>query len=274
MSLLRLMVTPRWLIALGVTLVFALVTALFAQWQWDRRGQAVTEMERVDKNYGQTPVAIGQLLPDSESFDDDDKWRPVVVEGEYRPEEQLLVRTRPRGGTVGFDVVVPLVTSDGQAYLVSRGWVPTGEAQDSPDLIPAPPRGVVEVVARLIPGEPRIAGRSAPEGQLATINLPEASQKTGLALHQGAYLALEAELPAVSPTPLPMPRPQLDEGPHLSYTFQWYLFGILGFVAWGYLIREDYRHRQGLGTPVPKKSTPSDQDIEDALLDQADAQRR
>lgn len=273
MSFWRLIVTPRWLIALAVTIVFGLITTLFAQWQWDRRGQAVAEIERVDNNYDRSPVAIGQILGDSDSFDADDKWRPVAVRGEYVAAEEMLVRTRPRGGSVGFDVVVPFVSDSGQAYLVSRGWVPTGDAGDLPDRVPAPPVGEVEVVGRLLPGEPQIPGRGAPEGQLATINLAQAAAESGVDVHQGAYIALERETPGVSPTPVLQDRPQLDEGPHLSYTFQWYLFGILGFIAWAYLLREDYRRRHGLDVPSAPAKKPTDQDIEDALLDQAEQNR-
>ena len=271
MSFWRLILTPRWLIALGLTIVFGLITTLFAQWQWDRRGQAVAEIERVENNYDRSPVAIDEILVDSALFDQEDKWRPVVVRGEYVASEEMLVRTRPRGGSVGFDVVVPFVSVSGQAYLVSRGWVPTGESQDLPDRVPAPPVGQVEVLGRLLPGEPQIPGRGAPEGQLATINLAEAAAASGIDVHQGAYIALAGETPAVSPTPVLQDRPQLDEGPHLSYTFQWYLFGILGFIAWAYLLREDYRRRHGLDRPTGPATKPTDQDIEDALLDQAEA---
>lgn len=274
MSLWKVVFSTKWLVALSLTVVFAIITTMFGLWQWDRRGQAVAEIERVENNWDAPAVPIEELLVPTQGFDDDLKWRPVVLNGEYVTEHQLLVRTRPRGGQVGFDVVVPFSTDTDRIYLISRGWVPTGESDDLPDRIPAPPEGVVEVVGRVLPGEPTIPGRSAPEGQLATLNLELASEQTGLALYPHAYVALAEETPAVSPTPLLQQRPQLDEGPHLSYTFQWYLFGALGFVAWGYLLREDYRTRQGLGRPERTSGTPSDQDIEDALLDQAEAEAR
>ena len=245
---------------------------MFGLWQWDRRGQAVEEIERIERNFDQTPVAFAELLGEADSWDDDLRWRPVVVEGTYASENQLLVRTRPRGGAVGFEVVVPLVSANGDAVLVNRGWVPTGETQDLPDAVPRAPEGVVTVTGRLLPGEPDISGRSAPEGQLATINLERVTQVTGTAVDSRAYLALMSEQPAVTPTPVLQPRPALDEGPHLSYTFQWFLFGLLGFIAWGYLVREDFRR----GLDVPARARPerrSDQEIEDALLDQAEASR-
>jgi cytochrome oxidase assembly protein ShyY1 len=274
MNVMRLALSTRWLVGLVLTVVFALITTLFGLWQWDRRGEAVAEMERVESNYDQAPVTINELLTDGRGFDPDTKWRPVTLEGEYQADQQLLVRTRPRGGQVGFDVVVPFVTEGGDAYLVSRGWVPTGDEQDGPDLVPPPPTGRVVLVARVLPGEATIDGRGAPEGQLATVNLEQAAQATGFALYPHAYLAMASETPSVSPTPLRQQKPMLDEGPHLSYTFQWYLFGILGFIAWGYLLREEFRRRQGIARPKDASKARGDQDFEDALIDRVEAMER
>ena len=273
MSLWRHAMTTKWLGGLGVALLFAGVTTVFGLWQWDRRGQAVQEIERIETNFDQTPVGFGSLLPEGVEWSDELRWRPVEVSGRYVTEEQLLVRTRPRSGSVGFEVVVPFVATTGEVVLVNRGWVPTGEEQDAPDRVPAAPEGTVTVTGRLLPGEPEIAGRTAPEGQLATINLAQVADITGRGVDERAYLSLIAESPPVSPTPVLQPRPALDEGPHLSYTFQWFLFGLLGFIAWGYLVREDYR-RKAPGTEHPTgNSRPSDQDIEDALLDDQEAAR-
>ncbi len=37
----------------------------------------------------------------------------------------MIVRYRTREGASGVDVVVPLVTADGTALLVDRGWLQT-----------------------------------------------------------------------------------------------------------------------------------------------------
>lgn len=274
MNLIRVALSTRWLVGLVLTIVFALITTMFGLWQWDRRGQAVAEIERVENNWDRDPVPVSQLASGLNRFDDDLKWRPVTLEGSYREDQQLLVRTRPRGGQVGFDVVLPFVTEDNQAYLVSRGWVPTGENQDGPDAVPSPPGGTVALVGRLLPDEVTIDGRGAPEDQLATVNLEQAATATGIELYPHAYIAMESETPAVSPTPLLQDKPQLDEGPHLSYTFQWYLFGILGFIAWGYLLREELRRRQGLERPKDVSKARADQDFEDAVVDRAQAMER
>lgn len=265
MSLIRHALQPRWLGYFALAVVFAVITSLFGLWQWDRREQAVAEIDRVATNYDLASVPFGDILPAGVSWNDDFRWRSVVIEGRYRSEDTTLVRTRPRIGQVGFEVLIPFDTVDGQVILVNRGWVPSGESDDVPDLVPQAPVGVVSVTGRLFPSEPLIAGRSAPEGQIATIHLDTLAQTLDSALEQRAYVALVEEEPAVSPTPLLLDRPVADEGPHLSYTFQWFLFGILGFIAWGYLLREDLR---GSARPEKARARRTDQEEEDALLDE------
>ncbi len=46
--MLRLLLTRRWLGYLALTVAFAVVASLFGMWQWDRRGQAVAAIEKVD----------------------------------------------------------------------------------------------------------------------------------------------------------------------------------------------------------------------------------
>ena len=265
MNLIRHALQPRWLGYLALALVFAVITSLFGLWQWDRRGQAVAEIDRVEENFDRVAVPFDELLPEGAAWSDDYRWRSVVIEGSYLEESTTLVRTRPRIGQVGFEVLVPFETLDGRLIVVNRGWIPTGETDDEPDLVPKAPSGVVSVTGRLFPSEPVIRGRSAPEGQVATIHLSTLAQMLDSGLEQRAYLALSQEQPPVSPTPLLLDRPAADEGPHLSYTFQWFLFGLLGFIAWGYLLREDFR---GAGRTDRVSSRRSDQDEEDALLDE------
>ena len=273
MNLIKHALSPRWLGYLGLAVVFGIITSLFGLWQWDRRGEAVAEIERVEANYDAQPVSFEQLLPPGEQWSDDLRWRPVVVEGSYLTEHTVLVRTRPRLGAVGFEVLVPFRDQSGTVVLINRGWIPTGETRDEPDAIPVPPEGFITVEARAFAGEPTIPGRSAPSGQVATIHLPTLAEMTVPTLEQRAYLALSDESPRTSPMPLLLNRPAPDEGPHLSYTFQWFLFGILGFIAWGYLLRDDYRRNTGAEATPKRSRVKSDQEIEDELLDRANLRR-
>ena len=261
--MLRLLLTRRWLGYLALTVAFAVVASLFGMWQWDRRGQAVAAIEKVDTNYDREPVPLTSVLGGESLNADTLEWIPVSLSGRYIPEEQVLVRTRPRSGSVGFEVLIPFVTEE-FSVIVNRGWVSTGESQDFPDEVPQAPAGVVELVARIKPTEPLLRGRGAPEGQIASIHLASLQELTSVDIREDFFVTLGEENPQPARSPLPTVRPELDEGPHLSYTFQWYLFAVMAFGGLRYMLRQEARvHR---GEDVSRKSSRDDEE-EDALLD-------
>jgi len=268
---LSLALTPRWLGYFALAVVFALVSGVFGVWQWDRREQAVAEIRLIDNNFDQSPKAIGDVLPATATWRDSLRWLPVTLEGEYVQDEQLLVRTRPRGGQVGFNVLVPLQISTGEVFVIDRGWIPTGNTRDSPDVIPEPPSGPVTVVVRLFPSEPEIAGRGAPEGQVPSVALGLIDRLLDHTVDTRAYGQLVSENPAPAIRPLPALTPVPDEGPHLSYSIQWFVFAALGFVAWTYLFVQEYRFGPAEGNTKPARKRDRDEEFEDAVFDRLDA---
>lgn len=262
----------RWGGYLAVVIVFAVACGLLSWWQWSRRAEAVAEIDRVTVNYDAQPVAIDEVLPDLDAWDIDDRWLPVRLTGQYLADEQLLVRNRPYDGASGFEVLVPFELDDGRVFVVDRGWLPVGSSIDAPDSVPAPPSGEVTVVVRLKPGEPELPGRSAPEGQLATIHLPSVAELTGAPTFTGAYGLLASEDPApVDARPAPAQKPAADEGPHLSYALQWIAFGVLAFVALFWAFRRERRIAalpadEQAAARAPKRRS-ADSDYEDAVLD-------
>lgn len=267
----------RWLSYLALVVAFAIACSFLAMWQLARREEARLEIERVDANWESAPRPIADVLPELDSFEADDKWMPVTLSGRYLPEEQLLVRGRPMNGNPGFEVLVPFQLDDGSVFVVDRGWVPPGNEQETPQNVPAPPEGEVTVVVRLKAGEPEIAGRSAPEGQIATIHLPDIADRVGEPTFTGAYGLLASEEPAPASRPAATAKPVADEGPHLSYAFQWFVFGIMAFIALGWAIRQEFRARNE-DDPAEREraeqrrakaaaKAPTDAEVEDELLD-------
>jgi len=267
----------RWFGYLALVIAFAIACVLLSQWQFDRREQAAAEVARVSDNWDAPPRELSEVMPELDTFDLDNKWKAVALSGEYLAEDQLLVRGRPYSGQPGFEVLVPFVLDDGKVIVVDRGWVPAGNAQDLPDFVPEPPAGVVDIVVRLKPSEPTVRGRSAPEGQVATIHLPTIDALVDGTTYVGAYGLLASESPAVAETPIAYPKPLLDEGAHLSYAFQWVAFGVLAFIGLGWAIRQEYRlvneadpaerQRAAKRRRKAEKRGPTDAEIEDALLD-------
>ena len=59
------------------------------------------------------------------------------------------------------------------------------------------------------------------------------------------YVELESSTPADAGGPTPIPLPDLDDGPHLSYAFQWFIFATLAVIGWVVVVRKSGRdHKQ------------------------------
>lgn len=267
----------RWLGYLGIAILFAVACAFLANWQFTRNAERADELALIDRNYDAAPVPYADALAEGAALGVDDEWQPVVLVGEYLVSDQVLVRNRAHGGTSAFEVLVPFETTDGRVIVVDRGWVPPGEDQPEPDAVPGAPQGEVTVVARLRHAEPVPAsGRSAPDGQVPTINTDLVAAQTGLdGIDDGVYAVMVSETPAPAERPNALTSPSEDPGPHLSYAIQWILFAIMGFAFIGYIIRTEMRHRredaddQAPLTPRRGRRRDRDAEDEDAILDRA-----
>jgi cytochrome oxidase assembly protein ShyY1 len=174
------------------------------------------------------------------------EWRTAEARGRYVLEDEVLVRSRSFDGAPGAWVLTPLRTAAGTALVVNRGWVP---ASGPPTLPPgaAAPTGEVVVRGLLVGGEQR--GRFGPtdpaDGRLPTLaraDLDRLQQQVGDDLYP-LYLRLEQQAPAPGGFPVPLPQPERDEGPHLSYAGQWFLFTAVALVGYPLLLRRSARQR-------------------------------
>lgn len=294
----------RWWRAVALTLVASVACVLLGFWQIDRREQRLARIAEVEANYDAEPVALGSVLPDTGSpLPQGAEYTPVSVTGTYDPSATVLVRNRPLDGRYGYLVLVPLELagppdasgSPDRVLVVDRGWIPSGPDGSAPASVPVPPTGTVRVVARLRPPEPPDT-RSAPQGQVQHIDLAgSVTASLGGAAAQGlvtgAYAQLAVEEPAPAQRPALAPEPPADEGPHLGYSIQWFVFAA---GMWAFLVvhvrrvaadeaaatshGEDAGRALSTGTarvtgartrrpPRPRR----DEDAEDALLDAAEA---
>ena len=166
----------------------------------------------------------------------DIEWRPVVVTGTYLPDEQIVVVNRSQHGAAGDNIVTPLRRDDGTIVLVTRGFVPLG-AEASP-----PPAGEVTVTGLARPPQARRRGQlSDPaEGELTTVHRIDIERLAPQL--PGSVEPVSVDLVTSDPAqdgalPDPVVRPELDEGPHLSYAVQWFIFSIAVVVGWVLAVR-------------------------------------
>jgi cytochrome oxidase assembly protein ShyY1 len=287
----RFLLTPRWLAGFALALALAAACVLLGQWQWHRRQERLAATHPITQNYDRPAVPLDDVLArPGDRLPARAEWTPVRVTGRYVADDTLLLRNRPLNGQPGYHVLVPFRTAGGPVLLVDRGWLPTGSAGDAPDHVPAPPAGDVEVTARLREPEPAQA-RTAPAGQPYTVELQQVRGLLGAAdggrLLTGGYAVLDHDDPAARDNPVALPRPSVDEGPHLSYMFQWYVFAAGMLIGYGVIARrhaEDLRAAGGAGLPTPgaprprrtpaTRRRPTAEEEEDALLDAAERTAR
>ncbi|MFW0772807.1 SURF1 family protein [Paenarthrobacter nitroguajacolicus] len=280
----RFLLSWRWAGWLLLAALFAAACVGLGNWQMDRRNQTVAEIRRVQQNYDKTPVPFQDARTYFEVADPDAKWRTVLVSGRYLTEDQRIIRNRPNNSVAGYEVVVPFRLASGETIAVNRGWLPIGNARPGyPDAVPSPPTGDVSAVVRIKPSEPDV-GRDAPEGQLASIDLSYYASQLGYPLLAGSYGVMASESPQPPAVPQSLARPAIKEGSNLSYALQWITFGVLAFVGFGYMARQQARihreeleaaealpdtassvHRPSLSRPGKRKRSRAEE--EDALLD-------
>jgi cytochrome oxidase assembly protein ShyY1 len=243
----RFLLTRRWVVLLVVAVLVAAGCVRLGFWQLHRLGERHARNDVITRNLGADPVPADRLLAVGRPLPTAQQWRPVRVQGRYDTGHELLVRNRPLEGAVGYYVLTPLVTGQGPALLVNRGWVKVGEtAATRPDVPPAP-SGLVTVTGRMRQSEPPSHGQAPPPGQVTRIDVPGIAKTLPYPVYGGFAEATGTE-PAPGRAPQPIPPPEVDEGPHLAYAFQWFVFALIALGGFVMLAR---REAEGEGTPPP-----------------------
>ena len=235
----RFLLAPKWIgFHLLVTIVVIVMINL-AFWQLRRLDERQQFNARVDANTSQPDVAFDEVranLAEPSTIE----WRQVRVTGTYVPDHQFLVVNRSQNGVTGRNVVDALQLDDGSLLLVNRGFVP------STDDAPPAPQGSIEVTGRLRVSEQRTTGQPADEAvealtEIRRIDIDVLAQQFDATV-QPVYL--EAGTPDARSLQ-PIVDPVLDEGPHLSYAIQWFVFSICVIVGWVLAVRRSIALRSG-----------------------------
>lgn len=245
----RFLLTRRWLVFAAVVAVLCYAAWWLGQWQFHRLEDRQDRNAVVRANEDRDPAPVGDVLAPGRPVAEDDEWRQVTATGTYDTDDTVIVRYRTRDGQSGVDAVVPFVTTDGVTLLVDRGWIAVdNQGSATPDDLPAPPTGEVTVegwVRADATGESTtVDGRST-----RAISSAEIGPAIGQEVY-GGFVVLESEdgEPAAGLEPVELP--ELDNGPHFFYGLQWWFFGLLAIVGFGYLAWDE-RRSQRRGEPSP-----------------------
>jgi surfeit locus 1 family protein len=219
-------------IAIVGLMLLAAVCVRLGFWQLERLGErravnqaALAARAKPALDLGVSAARTGEDLSD--------RW--VEARGVYDREHEIVLRGEAFQGAPGVLLVTPLrLAGSDTAVLVLRGFVP------APDAVRANTDSLVE------PGPVRVRGLATPIQSGGGQPLEHAGRTTWARLDLDA---LRARLPypllpvAVRQTPdsslprLPrrLPPPELNDGPHLNYAIQWFLFAGMA-VAFAVLV--------------------------------------
>jgi cytochrome oxidase assembly protein ShyY1 len=235
---------PRYWAGHLLVLVAVVACVMLGRWQlgvWhDHRTDSVAAVTRED------PVALDEALGPDAAFPASGVGRPVVVEGRWDPDHTVYVADQRREGRTGVWAVTPVVTANGSAIPVVRGWT------TSPQKAPAAPTGAAVLVGLLQPSDDTGDAGGNTHGDVipelsTTALLPRASYD----LYSGYVVATNRDLPSggavasgmsglAAVTPAHLPGADAASGlRNLLYAFQWWIFGGFAAFVWWRWLQED-----------------------------------
>ncbi len=209
---------PIWLLGHLVALTAVLLFVRAGVWQLDRLDEKKMRNEVIARKDGR---ALDVLDVDPSEA----RYQRVAASGTFDASGQVVVPFQSYAGTVGAHAVTPLVLADGTAVLVNRGWFPDeGSAERA-----APPAGDVTVEGVLLESQTRRNG-------LRVARIQEGYDRELFPL----WLSQTAPEPNAE-YPILLDPPARDEGPHLAYAIQWFLFAGVVLVGYPILLRRRMR---------------------------------
>lgn len=248
-TLARVMVRPRWILALLLSLAVGAGFAWLAQWQL---GSAVKlEETKIDS---ETTYALHEITSPGSPVHEEVGGRMVEAELQLVPGDSVVVGSRMNQGEEGFWVVSHFASPDGSEHLaVAVGWAASLEAAeaqraniDSDETLASPHR----VEGRYLPsegpsvpaaGEPLDTLGSVSTGQL--INLWQEWQGEAFS----GYL-VAAEAPAgleVIDSFAPLPEEKIN-WLNLFYAVEWVVFAGFAIFFWYRLAKDAWEKEHEL----------------------------
>ena len=211
-----------------VVFPFVLIFIRLGIWQVDRLHQRRALNAALTGNRDLPAVDLSNTPPDELP-----RFRRITANGFFDFDHQVVVDAREFEGVPSVVLVTPLRMPAGKAVLVERG---SALSLDAHTLDPAKfaenDSATVSGLVVLEPGPPgqppAVPGPWPPHVQW----LNPARLAPLFPYEILPYVIRRQERPASAPRGLiPVPVPELDDGPHLSYALQWFSFAIIAAVG-------------------------------------------
>ncbi len=240
-----------WLRWIGLALFVAILAGVMVrlgEWQLHRLSGRRQANAIIRAHEGEPVVDWTRVFTAGKVIGGNDQWQRVRVSGSYDASHQVQIRYRKSGDQQGSEIITPLRATDGRTVLIDRGFIPRKDDGTDPDIgdIPAPPGGTVTVVGYVHGNENGKDTAVVPVNGRARLINSDAIGRTQGGSYVNGYILLVTSAPSQGGGLAPVPLPELDEGPHLSYAVQWFCFTAIAVGGLFILIRGDIKDREKL----------------------------
>jgi surfeit locus 1 family protein len=171
------------------------------------------------------------------------RWRPVRAVGTFDFDHQVVIAGESHDGAPGVYIITPFkVEPSDRVVLVNRGWVYSPDAQtvDLSKFDEAPHQVLDGYVEEFV---------TDGKGPARTASTANAWRRMDAREMQSAFpfpIAMfyvvaqrDSAAPPAPGAPVRLPAPSLDEGPHLNYAIQWFLFAAIALGGASLMIYRD-----------------------------------
>lgn len=246
--------TPRWILTTLLAIAAVGVMARLGFWQLDRLEQRRAANALIAAQLDNPPIDLAAALADGSLSPDqlnDMEYRSVVLRGEYRPDQQLILRNQVwEEQLAGSHLLTPLVL-EGSDYvvLVDRGWIPLSETDPATwhkydQAGPVELQGVLKKTqdARRfgVPDPTAAPGVVVPAWNAVRI-ARISGQISGDLLPAYVLLAPPAGVEQTEPPFAALESPDLSEGSHMSYALQWFSFAAILAIGYPFFVKKQLK---------------------------------
>jgi cytochrome oxidase assembly protein ShyY1 len=254
MSRYRFALRPRWILSHLLILLLVITMINLGFWQLRRLHGRRAANASIRANETQPPQPVQDILRvgDPMSAGQHMIFRRVNATGTYDTSNEIIVRSRSLNELPGSWALTPLRLADGTGLIVVRGFLPS---QGTLDRVPAdaePPAGPVSITGLVQPTETAglLEHADPADGHLTTMARVDVARIAKQLPYPilPAYVQLQTQQPPQpGPQPTTLPEPVLDDGPHLSYAIQWFIFTTIAIVGYPLILRRKARDKEKEG---------------------------
>jgi len=218
----------RRLLGLIIPLLLATLFARLGIWQLSRLGQRRAFNSTLVSRMQAAPAPLSEIPADTSSG----HYRRVRATGTYLFDHEIAWTGRTREGSPGVNILTPMrLEGRDTVVMVNRGWAYSEDASTI-DFKRWHERDSATVTGYLetFPGTDPVAATATTR---VVHRLDRARIQSLVGLPVAPYLLVQTSDSAThaDSTPVRLPVPSLDEGPHKSYAIQWFSFATIAVIG-------------------------------------------